>query len=574
MPLPKGETPVKKAPKESKENQAAGTATPSATQSKSTTRKRSKSSNTIDQDQLMSMIKKNAAAFMNPASLEVGLFDSKNSAPRHTPVSQPLTFLFRPLQIHVDGEIMAKCSVKLKKGKKDGRLGRAGGKKGARTMSCSGEKIVGTIAIAGCNQPIAFGIDPASANKNNMYVYEKHRRMATVLSGESSEQGTNSGKDSSSPETQVSVDVALEGHPKSAKLMVTIRRSTEVEKRRNDAKIALKEAEGNDSYQKLHGQIVKARQSGVDASDIDRAQEVLKTLQPETLDKEEIKTLMAWDKVTHYDHPDEIDRCQASADCKVHEAKADGEEIEFIEDALTSALKGMKGKEGQGREESSRMLFEHIVDAALAFPAGSVWKAGGKFILSHPDRNQAPAALLLLLTKHGKGEAAEALSRLIQWTEAEKDCVVTACQLNLHANEESFHAQHRDIFSIAQKEKAGRDCTCSFTTCIGTMCFSIGSSRQMQLSTMVDQMSEFNPCCSECTGHKQRCCFQNGQAMWFNDVWNKSHTHGIPVATHLPCGPRISIAMLCAPKPTTCRVDFGATANGISSTAVLNQKFF
>ena len=181
---------------------------------------------------------------------------------------------------------------------------------------------------------------------------------------------------------------------------------------------------------------------------------------------------------------------------------------------------------------------------------------------------------MLLLTKHGKAEAAEMLSRMIQWTEKAKDCVVTACQLNLHPNEESFHAQHRDIFSVAQKEKAGRDCTCSFTTCIGTMCFSIGSSRQMQLSTMVDTMSEFEPCCEKCTGYKERRFFQNGEAMWFNDVWNKSHTHGVPVAKHLPCGPRISIALLCAPKPKECRVDLSATANGVSSTAVLNQKFF
>jgi len=480
-------------------------------------------------------------------------------------------------QIHVDGDMTAKCKVRLKRGKKDGRLGKAGGKKGARTMSCCGDRIAGTITIEGIAEPIPFGVDP-TVKKDALYIYEKHRRMATVLSGNAGpEEGTaTSSTPASSAAAQISVDVTMEGSPKAAKLMVTIRASTEVEKRRDGARVSLKDAEGGTDYQRLHGQIAKARQSGVDASDINRAQAVLKTLKPDTLDKDEITSLMAWDKVSRFDLPVEEELCQASAGCGSNEAAAAGEEIEFRNNALVEALTGadcLKGVEDPTAEELGKGLFESIVQAALSFPEGSVWKAGGKFILSHPDRNQSPAALLLLLTKHGKAEAAELISRLIQWTEKDKKCVVTACQLNLHANEESFHAQHRDIFSVAQKEKAGRDCTCSFTTCIGTMCFSIGSSRQMQLSTMVDSMSEFEPCCEACTGHKERRFFQNGEAMWFNDVWNKSHTHGVPMAKHLPCGPRISIAMLCAAKPV-CRIDLSATANGVSSTAVLNQKFF
>ena len=282
---------------------------------------------------------------------------------------------------------MAKCKVRLKRGKKDGRLGKAGGKKGARTMSCSGEAILGSLTIAGIAEPIPFGVDPntkdpKSTRQSSMFVYEKHRRMATVLSGSSS---SGSEETEQATEPIISVDVTMEGAPKAAKLMVTIRHSTEVEKRRSSARAALREAEGSDDYQQLHGQIVKARQSGVDTSDIQRAQTVLKTLKPDTLAKEEITELMVWDKVTRYELPVEVDRCDASAACSCHEAKAVGEELEFSTDALEQALAGVR-KEGQTAEELGKRLFECIVDAAMVFPEGSVWKAGGKFILSHPDR--------------------------------------------------------------------------------------------------------------------------------------------------------------------------------------------
>ena len=69
--------------------------------------------------------------------------------------------------------------------------------------------------------------------------------------------------------------------------------------------------EGTD-YQQLHAAIIKARQSGCDATDIDSANAVLKTLTPETLDKDELKELMDWSKVTvNRDTAPVISRCES-----------------------------------------------------------------------------------------------------------------------------------------------------------------------------------------------------------------------------------------------------------------------
>jgi len=404
------------------------------------------------------------------------------------------------------------------------------------------------------------------------------------------------------------------------------------ESKREAILTALLEAQkGGGSYNRLHGQIVKARQAGVSSIEIDKALFILKTeFTPDTLSKRDLERDMNWLHITttttQTGRRAEPGR-EPRQTCRGGEQLGEGEEcgcnqsgsipgaeLEFLPSALEEACGGEEerkrilrkqpagggavspglsprsprskrktktktknqgvpeedesgacgGEEGCGssllRDSLGRRLFESLVSAALALPEACVWRAGGKFILSNADRNQAPAALLMLLVNHGHRDAAEQVARLIQWTETCKDCVVTACQINLHANQESFHAQHRDIFSVAQKAKAGRDCTCSFTTCIGTMCFSLGSSRLVQLSTCTDNMSPLNPCGGSCTGCHERRYLQNGEAMWFNDVWNTAHTHGVPKieAGEGGCGPRISIAMLCAPKAPpqmACRID-------------------
>ncbi len=46
---------------------------------------------------------------------------------------------------------------------------------------------------------------------------------------------------------------------------------------------------------------------------------------------------------------------------------------------------------------------------------------------------------------------------------------VSAVQVNFHCNGESFHDQHRDVYSA--KQRAGPNCACSFKECVGTVCY-------------------------------------------------------------------------------------------------------
>ena len=97
---------------------------------------------------------------------------------------------------------------------------------------------------------------------------------------------------------------------------------------------------------------------------------------------------------------------------------------------------------------------------------------------------------------------------------------------------------------------AGRDCTCSFKPNIATACLSIGSTRKCLVEAETDSFSELDKCCEECDGYKCNHWLRSGSLMYFNDVWNKSHNHGIPInggdGENGAGGPRISIALLCA----------------------------
>lgn len=370
-------------------------------------------------------------------------------------------------------------------------------------------------------------------------------RSWTSLAGASSDHA-------SEQEPVLAVDLGLTQSERSANLTVLavkVRQAKEHEIVRSRARAGMRQAENGENYSLLHAQIVKAKQAGVESSDLERAEAVLKTLKPDTLNKQEIQEAMDWGKVTVVEADTKKERCKASLDCACNAAAAEEEHLEFISGAVDNALAPSKVES----LPNDHRLFDLLIDAALSFPEGSVWKAGGKYILSHPDRNQSPAALLMLLVKHNKTEAAQAIQQLVSWTEDRIKCRVTAVQINLHCNEDSFHAQHRDIFSVAQKEKAGRDCTCSFTTCIGTMCFTIGSSREVLMETMTDKLSPFDACGEGCTAYRERRLLQSGEAMYFNDVWNLGHTHGIP-QVDAACGPRISIACLCAPPENVFKV--------------------
>lgn len=175
---------------------------------------------------------------------------------------------------------------------------------------------------------------------------------------------------------------------------------------------------------------------------------------------------------------------------------------------------------------------------------GCVWKSGGKFLLTNEERNQAPAAIVSILERNNpQSDAGKGIRALVAHTEREYGFRVTAIQLNFHPNHKSSHKQHRDIYGAGQK--GGINCTCSFMKCTGTVCYSLGSSRQVLCCTELDSRSKYEKCGDDCTGCKVYRWMHSGSAMYFNAPWNNNHTHGVPKAEEV-CGPRISIALLCA----------------------------
>eukprot|EP00656_Telonema_subtile_P054931 TRINITY_DN8330_c0_g1_i2.p1 TRINITY_DN8330_c0_g1~~TRINITY_DN8330_c0_g1_i2.p1 ORF type:complete len:313 (-),score=59.30 TRINITY_DN8330_c0_g1_i2:46-984(-) len=311
---------------------------------------------------------------------------------------------------------------------------------------------------------------------------------------------------------------------------------------------------GGVNYTRLHAQIVKARARGVERFRLVQAEQVLKTLSVDSVSKEELSGAMKWQLVTKEAGERIVERCTntgcplpAGRDLRVEGTPVTDcqEVLDFSEGSVSAALQASKGcRAAVGDLPGEQWLFEQLTAAAVSAPENCLWKAGGKLIFSSPDRNQAPLALTSTLMKYAP-EAAGAIGALMDWTKSKFQCEITAVQVNLHLDGSSFHAQHRDIFSGAQKEKAGRDCTCSFKKCNGTVCFSVGSSRQVCCETMSDEMSHHENCGEDCGGFRELRWFNSGCAMYFNDKWNNGHTHGIVQATG-PCGPRISIALLCA----------------------------
>ncbi|CAE7945671.1 unnamed protein product, partial [Symbiodinium sp. KB8] len=81
-----------------------------------------------------------------------------------------------------------------------------------------------------------------------------------------------------------------------------------------------------------------------------------------------------------------------------------------------------------------------------------------------------------MLNNAGRTRCVRMLMQMVKYSEAEYGGYVTAIQINFHLTGESFHAQHRDIYSA--KQRAGPSCTCTFKKCVGTVCYTVGSSRQ------------------------------------------------------------------------------------------------
>ena len=93
---------------------------------------------------------------------------------------------------------------------------------------------------------------------------------------------------------------------------------------------------------------------------------------------------------------------------------------------------------------------------------------------------------------------------------------VSAMQVNLHLNGNSCHKQHHDIYSIKQRESAGRDCTCSFKNNVATACFSLGSSRRIKLRAVRGggEDGRGKRCCDGCEGLERMPWLNSGDLMY------------------------------------------------------------
>jgi len=368
-----------------------------------------------------------------------------------------------------------------------------------------------------------------SRKTGTSFVGVTNRRRYTVLSAQPWDWRANGEK----PEEGLAMDLELYG----TALTVQVRSATIMELKRCLQLQALREAEEDGNYDALHAQVTKAKMAGVDLEHIERGEEQLKVLRKQGwhinpgCEKETLRELMQWAKITHRNDADVNLECLADPNCPCNERENPGEVLNFVPDAVQSIL----GK------NTDKRLFEAMVDAAIGVEEGSVWRAGGKFIFSAFNRNQSVVALTRMLSNYGKKDCAKMLLKLAGDSEKKYGGYVTAVQVNFHPSGETYHDQHRDIYSA--KQRAGPNCTCSFRECVGTVCYSLGSSRICHLETAVDDLSAVKACGNDCTGRREKKWLHSGVAMFFNGPWNQNHTHGIP-KSEAEVGPRISIAFL------------------------------
>jgi hypothetical protein len=324
---------------------------------------------------------------------------------------------------------------------------------------------------------------------------------------------------------------------------VNVRAAKNKELMRIQQEQALALAMEKQKYSTLLAQITKSKMRKVQANLIEQASRVLKSITPAEgsfMNHVELKKKMKWKKVTSVSAGDSIIPCEASDDCPCNAPHAvEGEVLEITGGHIDAALEGI-APAGVAVDE---WLFKQMVKSAMAAPEGCVWKSGGKFLLTNEERNQSANAIVNLLERDPNSMAGLAVRQLVNYTEREWKARVTAVQLNFHPNQKSSHKNHRDIYGAGQK--GGINCTCSFMKCIGTVCYSLGSSRQILCETITDTRSKYSACGDGCTGCKTYKYMHSGSAMFFNGKWNNNHTHGVP-PTDVPAGPRISIALLLA----------------------------
>lgn len=342
---------------------------------------------------------------------------------------------------------------------------------------------------------------------------------------------------------------AVEAEIDRGSLRVSLRPQTVMELRRSSQLQALQEAAEGDDYDTLRAQVTKARMACVELPHIERGLTRLRELRAtgkhvgHGCAKAALAEKMQWDLVTsRQGESDQVEYCPACNDCPCNDLIRPGEILVINEGEVQQCLQ----KYGP---DPDVQLFEQLVGAALSVEEGCVWKAGGKLIFSEFNRNQSVTALSRMLIKHGRQRCANMITDLLSHSETTYQGYVTAIQVNFHPHGSTYHDQHRDIYSA--KQTAGPNCTCQFQDCVGTVCYSLGSSRLVHLETMTDATSALDPCGEACNGSRERRWLHSGSGMYFNGDWNSNHTHGIP-AMEEGCGPRISLAFLLAARPPAC----------------------
>merc|ERR1712217_63814 len=196
-------------------------------------------------------------------------------------------------------------------------------------------------------------------------------------------------------------------------------------------------------------------------------------------------------------------------------------------------------------DDADKMLFKALVRAALAAPEGCVWKSGGKYVLSGKGGCQTIIAILNYLDAWD-AMCGKAMRALMAFTEERYGVTVSAMQINIHPDEKTCHKQHRDVYGAAGE-------LCMINPSVGTICYSIGSSRHMKTQTMTDSRSRFMACGEDCKGRRDFWVLRSDSACFFNRTFNNNWSHGVP-PIDAKCGPRISIALLLTKygTKTTC----------------------
>mmetsp|Transcript_24837 Transcript_24837/g.54006 ORF Transcript_24837/g.54006 Transcript_24837/m.54006 type:complete len:587 (-) Transcript_24837:516-2276(-) len=406
---------------------------------------------------------------------------------------------------------------------------------------CRGPSTRGTLHLVGF-EPVGFSV--AHNDQGQTFIHSKGKWRHTLLAAAQWDWRGNGDRPTEGKAADLEV-CAGSYADRAPVLKVSVRPCTEMELKRYLQLRALQEAQEDADYDTLHAQVTKAKLAGVEMVAIERGLEKLADLRKQGLhvsegaDKESLKKLMCWDQITRLEMDIENKPCTVTEDCPCNDPENCGEVLEITSNAVQECL-------ARFGEEADRLLFEELSESALAVQEGSVWKAGGKFIFSAFDRNQSVNALTRMLNGFGRNRCSQMLLEMVKHSEAKYGGYVTSVQINFHPHGGTFHAQHRDIYSA--KQRAGPNCTCSFRKCVGTVCYSVGSTRACLLETMTDDLSALTPCCAECQGREETRWLHSGDAMFFNEAWNANHTHGIPnmreILPSAACGPRISVAFL------------------------------